>query len=60
LAAKGGLSGLAGGGTIKTSLGGRDQGVRLRDLDGDGVCELLVSNPDQQAIFQYDGDNWRR
>ncbi len=31
-----------------------DQGVRLRDIDGDGRCELIVSNPRQQAIFGFE------
>jgi putative membrane-bound dehydrogenase-like protein len=30
---------------------GRDRGVRLRDLDHDGRCELLVGNESQRAIF---------
>src|SRR5262249_39678194 len=30
---------------------GRDNGVRLRDVDSDGRCELIVSNDRQQAIF---------
>jgi putative membrane-bound dehydrogenase-like protein len=31
----------------------KDLGVRLRDLDGDGRCELIVSNPKQQAVFAW-------
>ena len=30
---------------IYTALEGIDQGVRLRDLDKDGICELIISNP---------------
>jgi putative membrane-bound dehydrogenase-like protein len=30
-----------------------DRGVRLRDLDGDGRCELLVGNESQNAIFSW-------
>src|SRR5205823_4801263 len=33
---------------------GRDRGVRLRDLDGDGVCELIVGNDAQNAVFRRD------
>ena len=33
---------------------GQDQGVRLRDLDDDGRCELLIANPKQQAAFTWD------
>ena len=46
-----GLEGLELGGPILTSEKGRDRGVRLRDLDGDGVCELIVGNDKQNAIF---------
>ncbi|MBL9125098.1 MAG: hypothetical protein JNG90_15780, partial [Planctomycetaceae bacterium] len=44
---------------LATSLAGRDLGLRLRDLDGDGSCELLVSNPAQNGVFQW-SDGWRR
>jgi putative membrane-bound dehydrogenase-like protein len=33
---------------------GRDRGVRMRDLDGDGICELLVGNPTQNSVFRRD------
>jgi putative membrane-bound dehydrogenase-like protein len=39
---------------ILFSRQGRDQGARLRDVDGDGVCELIVSNPREQAVFGFD------
>ena len=47
---------------IYTALEGIDQGVRLRDLDKDGICELIVSNPTRQAIFRRDREAslWRR
>lgn len=46
------LKGLEDGGTpIYTSLEGRDRGVRLRDVDRDGVCELIVGNESQSAVF---------
>jgi putative membrane-bound dehydrogenase-like protein len=43
-----------------TNVGGRDRGVRLRDLDRDGVCELLLSNDTHQEIFSFDAtrDAW--
>ncbi|MFV2068251.1 MAG: PVC-type heme-binding CxxCH protein, partial [Pirellulales bacterium] len=54
-----GLAGLDAGGEIYTSLAARDRGVRLRDLNGDGVCELMVANPDQSAVFQWRADRRR-
>ena len=39
---------------ILTRERGRDRGVRLRDVDADGLCEILVSNPDQNAVFHWD------
>jgi putative membrane-bound dehydrogenase-like protein len=38
---------------IETSRRGRDAGVRFRDLDHDGRCEMIVSNDKEQAIFQW-------
>jgi peptidoglycan/xylan/chitin deacetylase (PgdA/CDA1 family) len=38
---------------VFSAVAGRDQGVRLRDLNGDGVCEAVVSNPVQQAVFSW-------
>ncbi|NUN95916.1 MAG: VCBS repeat-containing protein [Candidatus Omnitrophica bacterium] len=32
---------------------GVDQGVRLRDLDGDGASELLVAGPGGSAVFRW-------
>src|SRR6266542_3255081 len=31
----------------------RDRGVRLRDLDNDGRCELIVANESQNAAFSW-------
>ena len=39
---------------LHTSKDGRDLGVRLRDLDTDGIGELIVSNPRQSAIYSRD------
>ncbi|HEY0456555.1 MAG TPA: PVC-type heme-binding CxxCH protein, partial [Verrucomicrobiae bacterium] len=38
---------------VWTAEGGKDLGVRLRDLDHDGVCEVIVSNPKQSAVFKW-------
>lgn len=45
---------------VFTSVNHRDQGVRLRDVDGDGRTELLVANPQQRAVFTWDGEHWQR
>jgi len=47
---------------VLTSARGKDLGVRLRDIDGDGVSELIVANPSQSAVFRYHrGDKkWHR
>ena len=44
------------GAPVLTMRHGVDLGVRLRDVDGDGICEVLVSNPSQNAVFQRDVD----
>ena len=44
---------------VRTSAGGRDQGVRFRDVDGDGVTELVVSNPGQNRIFRWSAGTQR-
>jgi hypothetical protein len=41
-----------------TSSAGCDQGVRLVDLDLDGVGELVVANPAQQAVYRLAGSAW--
>ena len=40
----------------------QDRGVRLRDVDGDGRCEVLVANDSQNAIFSWSKDKqaWTR
>ncbi len=42
------------GEAVFTKLKGVDRGVRLRDVDKDGSCELIVGNPDQNAVFSWD------
>ncbi len=56
-----GLAGLDLDGPVETSLGRRDRGVRLRDLDGDGLSELVVGNPKQNAVFAWSAERraWR-
>lgn len=47
---------------VLTRHGGRDRGVRLRDLDRDGRCDLLVGNETQNAVFRWSEEkqSWAR
>ena len=48
------LNGLAiEGQPILTASGGRDRGVRLRDVNRDGRCEVIVANETQDAVFEW-------
>ncbi len=38
---------------LMTAVEGRDRGVRLRDIDGDGRCEILVGNTTQREILEW-------
>jgi putative membrane-bound dehydrogenase-like protein len=57
-----GLAGLELDGPVLTSRDGQDRGVRLRDLDGDGVCELIVGNDRHSGVFQWSASRhaWQR
>ena len=44
---------------IFTARDGRDTGVRLRDLDGDGTCELIAGGPAGQAVFALWEQGWQ-
>ena len=39
-----------------------DQGVRLRDVDNDGRCELIVGNPSQNGVFGWSDaeQSWKK
>lgn len=37
---------------IATSIGGVDQGVRLRDIDDDGTTEIIIANEKQKMIMR--------
>ena len=56
------LSGLDADGPVLTSDHGRDCGVRFRDPDGKGRCDLIVGNPKQNAVFSWDDQakSWTR
>ena len=57
-----GLAGLDASGTVYASFNGQDRGVRLRDLDGDEICELIVGNRGQSAVVRWLGQSngWQR
>lgn len=44
---------------VRTGAGGRDLGVRFRDVDNDGLCELMVANENQNAVFAWTADEKR-
>ncbi len=44
------------------STRGRDLGLRFRDVDNDGICEMIVSNEKQNAVFAWSKaeKSWRK
>ncbi len=40
--------------SIQTADGGKDNGVRLRDLDHDGITEAIVGNESSRAVLTLD------
>ena len=42
-----------------TDGNGLDQGVRLRDLDGDGICELIVGGASQSTVYRRGDSRWQ-
>jgi hypothetical protein len=50
-------------GPVMTAIAGRDRGARLVDLDRDGICELVVANEKQNAVFRWSANGnsqWQR
>ena len=45
---------------VHTETAGRDRGVRLRDQDRDGRCELLVGNESQGAVYSPTAAGWKK
>ncbi len=37
-----------------------DRGFRLRDLDHDGVCELIFGSADYTAVGKWESNRWRK
>jgi putative membrane-bound dehydrogenase-like protein len=51
-----GLAGLTiDGKEILTAKGGVDLGTRLRDINADGLCELIVGSPEQSGVLKFIG-----
>ena len=38
---------------IQTSVNGQDNGIRLRDTNNDGICEIIISNFKDQGVFSW-------
>ncbi len=53
---------IADGQPVLTTERGRDRGVRFRDANGDGRCELIVGNESQNAAFEWSPDEkqWKK
>ncbi|GIT13123.1 MAG: hypothetical protein CM1200mP34_5290 [Verrucomicrobiales bacterium] len=47
------------GQAVKTVDATRDNGVRLRDTDNDGHCEIIVGNPETQAVLKWSASSKR-
>jgi len=47
---------------VRTREAGRDRGVRLRDANNDGRCEIIVGNESQNAVFAWSDEekSWKR
>ncbi len=41
------------GQALKTVDANRDSGVRLRDTDNDGICEIIVGNPVTRTVLKW-------
>lgn len=44
---------------VRTARDGRDAGVRLRDIDADGHCELLAAGPARPSVFRWNQGDGR-
>ncbi len=51
---------VAGLARVTTHRKGADGGVRLRDVDGDGICELIVGIPAQSAVYRLGKEGWEK
>jgi len=54
-----GLAGLDLDGPVHTSIAGHDRGVRMVDLDRDGIGELIVANERQRAVLRWSPEQQR-
>lgn len=53
------LDGLPSDASLRVQRDGQDQGLRLRDLNNDGQCELLESRPGINRIWQWQEKAWK-
>jgi len=43
---------------ISSHIDGKDGGVRFRDIDQDGTCELIVGSPFRSEVYQLKKNGW--
>ena len=51
---------VAGLDAVTTFRKGADAGVRLRDIDRDGICELMVGTASQSAVYRRAKGRWQK
>ncbi|HVJ80221.1 MAG TPA: PVC-type heme-binding CxxCH protein, partial [Planctomycetia bacterium] len=56
-----GLAGLEiDGRPVETARDGRDLGLRLLDVDGDGTTEVVIANTERRTAFAWTGSGWKQ
>ena len=45
---------------VASHTSGKDGGVRFRDIDHDGTCELIAGSPARSEVYQLKKNGWER
>jgi len=45
---------------VSTQKEGKDSGVRLHDINGDGICELIVASNERSEVYERKDDRWHK